>query len=131
VIETLATATDAELLAAVAESEAAITRAQYQQLAMWAELNSRNVAGTLGLRGLPDLISAQLRCTKAEARKRYHAVERFGTRRSLTGETLEPRLPATAEAFAAGEIGPEHAAMVADTVEAIPESQRAEHAGQS
>ena len=38
-------------------------------------------------------------------------------------------MPATAEAFAAGEIGCEHAAEVAEVVEAIPEPERAEHAG--
>jgi hypothetical protein len=128
VIEQLATATDAELLAAVAESEAVIARKQYGQLAILAELNSRNVAGTLGYRGLSQLIATQLRCNPGEARKRYLAVERFGARRSLTGEPLEPRLPATAEAFAAGEIGPEHAATIADAVEAIPAADRAEHA---
>jgi hypothetical protein len=120
VIEQLAAATDAELLAAVAESEAEIARAQYGQLAVLAELNSRNVAGTLGFRGLSQLISAQLRCTPAEARRRTVAVERFGARRGLTGEPLEPLYPATAKAFAVGEIGPQHAVVIADTVEAIP-----------
>ena len=57
-IEQLATATDAELLAAVAESEAVIAREQYGQLAILAELNSRNVAGTLGYRGLSQLIAS-------------------------------------------------------------------------
>jgi hypothetical protein len=56
------------------------------------------------------------------------AVERFGARRGLTGEALEPIYPATAEALAAGEVGPEHAAVIADTVEAIPAAERAEHA---
>jgi hypothetical protein len=129
VIEQLATSTDAELLAAVAESEAVIAREQYGQLALLAELNARNVAGTLGYRGLSQLIEAQLRCTHSEARKRSLAVERFGARRSLTGEALEPNLPQTAEAFAAGEIGPEHAAEIAQVVEAIPAPQVAEHAG--
>jgi hypothetical protein len=55
-------------------------------------------------------------------------VERFGTRRALTGETLEPQYPATAEALGQGEIAPEHAAAIADTVEAIPVADRAEHA---
>jgi hypothetical protein len=41
-IERLVSATDAELLAAVAESETAIVRLQYEQLAMLAELNSRS-----------------------------------------------------------------------------------------
>src|SRR5437764_504124 len=54
--------------------------------------------------------------------------ERFGARRALTGEALEPVYPATAEALAAGVIGPEHAAAIADTVERIPVADRAEHA---
>ena len=66
-----------------------------------AELNSRNVPSVLGFRGSADLISAQVRCTRVEARKRAQAVERFGARRSLTGEPLEPLYPAIAEAFAA------------------------------
>ena len=95
---------------------------------MLAELNSRNVPGTLGFRGLSDLISVQLRCTRVEARKRALAVERFGARRSLTGEPLPPNLAAAAEAFAAGELGSEHAAAIAETVEAIPAKDQAEHA---
>ncbi|MFL6162842.1 MAG: DUF222 domain-containing protein [Jatrophihabitantaceae bacterium] len=127
-LEHLVTATDAELLASVVELEAELSRSQYRQLAVLAELNARNVPGTLGFRGLSDLISAQLRCTRTEARKRAQAVERFGARRSLTGEPLEPMLPATAAAFEAGEVGSEHAAAIADTVEAIPAAAQAEHA---
>jgi hypothetical protein len=128
VIEQLATASDAALLAEAVELEAELSRVQFRQLSVWAELNSRNVAGALGHRSLSQLIATQLRCNLGEARKRYLAVERFGARRSLTGEPLEPVFPATAEAFGAGEIGPQHAATIADTVEAIPAADRAEHA---
>src|SRR6185312_15080906 len=38
--------------------------------------------------------------------------------------------PATAESFSLGEISPEHAAAIADTVEKIPAADRAEHAAQ-
>src|SRR6185437_8492930 len=82
----------------------------------------------LGLRGLADLIAAQVRCTRTEARRRARAVERFGGRRALTGEALEPVYPATAEAFATGAIGAEHAAAIAETVEKIPVADRAERA---
>jgi Domain of unknown function (DUF222) len=129
-IEQLANATDAELLAAVAELEAERIQVQYRQLAVLAELNARGAPGTLGFRGLTGLIAAQVRCTVAEARRRAVAVERFGTRRGLTGEVLEPLYPATAEAFGKGELGVEHAAVIADTVEAIPAADRAEHAEQ-
>src|SRR4051794_12535019 len=122
-------ASDARLLAEVVELEAELARQRYRQLSVLAELNARNVPGTLGFRGLSDLIAAQLRCDRSEARKRAQAVERFGARRSLTGEPLEPRLPVTAAALAAGEVGCEHAAAIAEVVEAIPAADRAEHAG--
>src|SRR6185437_9524670 len=82
----------------------------------------------LGLRGLADLIAAQVRCTRTEARRRARAVERFGGRRALTGEALEPVYPATAAAFCDGAISAEHAAAIAETVEKIPAADRAEHA---
>src|SRR5690242_9235657 len=102
VIEQLATATDAELLAEVAELETEAVRVHYRQLAALAELNSRSTVSALGFRGLSGLIAAQLRCTFSESHKRAVAVERFGARRAVTGEPLEPLYPATAEAFAAG-----------------------------
>jgi hypothetical protein len=128
VIEQLATATDVALLAELVDLEAELSRVQFRQLAVLAELNSRNVASTLGYRGLSQLIATQVRCTPREAHKRYLAVERFGARRSLIGEALQPVYPATADALASGEIGAEHAAAIADTVEAIPTAERAEHA---
>ncbi|HET6209227.1 MAG TPA: DUF222 domain-containing protein [Jatrophihabitans sp.] len=126
-IEQLAASSDAELLAELGELEAEVARVQFRQLAVLAELQSRNVPGALGLRGLADLITAQVRCTRTEARRRAQAVDRFGARRALTGEALDPVYPATAEALAAGQVGVEHAAAIADTVEAIPVSDRAEH----
>src|SRR6185437_12588760 len=101
-IEQLATASDAELLAELRELEVELARVQFRQLAVLAELNSRNVVGQLGLRGLADLIAAQVRCSRTEARRRARAVERFGARRALTGETLAPQYPAVAEALEAG-----------------------------
>ena len=127
-IEQLATtASDAELLAELRELEAELCRVQYRQLSVLAELNARNVPGQLGLRGLADLIMAQVRCTRAEARKRAKAVERFGARRALTGEALEPVYPATAETLSDGAIGFEHAAAIAAACSApIAPSQNAE-----
>jgi hypothetical protein len=127
-IEQLATAADEGLLAELRELEAELARVQFRQLAVLAELNARNVAGQLGLRGLADLITSQVRCTRTDARGRARAVERFGARRGLTGEPLEPVYPYVAEAFADGAIGAAHAAAIADTVEAILVADRAEHA---
>src|SRR6185312_12459892 len=127
-IEPLTARADTELLAELRELEVELSRVQFRQLSVLAELNARNVAGQLGLRGLADLIAAQVRCTRTEARRRAKAVERFGSRRALTGETLEPQYPRTASALSDGVIGAEHAAAIADTVEEIPAVDRAEHA---
>jgi hypothetical protein len=95
------------LLAGVVEVQVRIARAQYEQLAMFAELNSRNSVAALGFRGLSSLIGTLLRCSVLEARKRAVAVERFGARRGLTGENLGPLYPAMAQALAGGEVGAE------------------------
>ena len=100
-IEQLAFVSDAELLAELVELEAELARVQ---------------------------ISAQGRCTRSEARKRAHAVERFGGRRALTGEALEPVYPAAAEALAAGQVGVEHAAAICGHRGGDPGAVRAEHA---
>ena len=127
-IDSLASASDELLLAELGGLEAELARVQFRQLSVLAELHARNVSGRLGLRGLVELITAQVRCSRAEARRRAQAVERFGARRAVTGEPLEPVYPAVASAFADGVIGAEHAAAIADTVEAIPAADRAEHA---
>jgi hypothetical protein len=128
-IERLASAPDALLLAEIVELDAEVARLRHRQLEVLAELNCRNVPSALGFRGLPQLIEAQLRYGPAEARRRALAVQRFGARRSLTGEPLEPVYPDTAKAWAVGDIGSGHAAVIAETVEAIPAARRAEHAG--
>jgi hypothetical protein len=104
VIEQLGMAADEALLDENVRLEVKITRLRYRQLEVQAELNSRNVTGVLGYRGLTQLLQAQLRYTQLEARKRTLSVERFGARRGLTGEALNPVYPAVAEALAAGEI---------------------------
>jgi hypothetical protein len=127
-IEQLATASEVALLDEDARLEAEITRLRYRQLEVRGELNARNVPTTLGYPGLAQLLAARLRYSPAEARKQALAVERFGARQALTGEALVPVLPATATALSIGEIGFDHAAEIAGTVEAIPTAARAEHA---
>ena len=55
-------------------------------------------------------------------------MERFGARRGLTGEVLEPVFAATAAALAERQVSPEHAAEIAAAVEALPSAVRAEQA---
>src|SRR5689334_19934616 len=112
-IEQLATASDVELLDEDALLETEIIRLRYRQLEVRAELNARNAPTALNYPGLAQLLAARLRYSPVDARKRAQAVERFGARRALTGETLEPVYPTTASALCDGVIGFEHATAIA------------------
>lgn len=109
--------------------EVQLARLRCGQLGQLAELDSRNVAGALGLRGLPQLIQADLRCSYNSARELAEAAHRFGPRRALTGEPLPPNFPAVAQALADGRIGTKHAKVIADAIEELPPAIRAEHGG--
>ncbi|HEX8933198.1 MAG TPA: DUF222 domain-containing protein [Pseudonocardiaceae bacterium] len=53
-----------------------------------------------------------LNLSKGEAKARVEQADQLMPRRSLTGEVLIPRLPATAAGLAAGELGPGHLRVI-------------------
>ncbi len=57
-------------------------------------------------------LADRLRITKAEAGRRVEEAADLGERRALTGEPLEPRLPATAAAQRDGAIGDAHTKVI-------------------
>jgi hypothetical protein len=57
---------------------------------------------------LRDVMADRLRITRGEAKRRVSDAELLGPRMTFTGEPLEPLLPATAAAQAAGDIGGGH-----------------------
>jgi hypothetical protein len=57
-------------------------------------------------------LADRLRITKAEAGRRVDEAADLGERRALTGESLEPRLGATAAAHREGEIGEGHIKVI-------------------
>jgi hypothetical protein len=117
---------DDSLRAEVRALETQLIRLRQAQRQRLAELNRRNVAGQLGLRGLPQLIQAELRCTSGTATRMSQAVQRFGPRRALTGQPLAPEFPCVAEGLTDGVIGLEHAGVIAEAIEALPAPVRAE-----
>ena len=119
----------AELRSSLRDLQRQLIALQYEQVAVLAELDSRGFE-SLGLRGLPDLIQVELSVTRRVARAQAQLVARFGERRSMTGEPLEPVYPVAAKVFAAGELSPEHATVIADVVETLPAPAQAEHGRQ-
>jgi hypothetical protein len=89
------------------------------------EMMAQGIAAQEGYLAEADLLSQLLRLTRPEARKRIVAANRFAGRRSMTGAVLEPLLPCAAEALAEGAISPQHATLIGDAVDSLPECQRA------
>ncbi len=69
---------------------------------------------------LVETLADGLRIAPGEARARWRAAEELAHRTDLTGEILEPRLPATAAAQAEGAIGSAHVQVIRDFIEHLP-----------
>jgi Domain of unknown function (DUF222) len=70
---------------------------------------------------LASALANRLRITRAEASRRIHEAEDLGERMALTGEPLEPALPATAAAQRAGHLGSAHVAVIRGFVHRLPD----------
>ena len=74
----------------------------------------------LGATSLPDVLATRLRISRKEANRRIAEAADLGPRTALTGEPLEPVLPATARAQADGLIGAEHVTVIARFFRRLP-----------
>jgi len=66
------------------------------------------------------VIADWLRISCAEARRRMRDAEQLGPRITITGETLPPELPATAQAWRAGVLDPQHLQVIQTFVRDLP-----------
>lgn len=67
-----------------------------------------------------DVLADRLRITRGEAKRRIDEAHDFGQRQSLTGEPLQPHLPATAGAQRAGAVGAGHVWVIRRFFEHLP-----------
>jgi hypothetical protein len=70
---------------------------------------------------LAHALANRLRITRAEASRRIHEAADLGERTAITGEPLEPVLPATAAAQRAGDLGATHVAVIRGFVHRLPD----------
>ncbi len=89
---------------------------------MVAELDAERAGAVAGFGSTARLLSGVLNLSKGEAKARVDQAEQLMPRRSLTGEELAPRLPATAAGLAAGELGPGHLRVITAIMRRIPPS---------
>jgi Domain of unknown function (DUF222) len=83
----------------------------------------------LGATNLPKVLAQRLKISSADAHQRLDDAADLGPRKSLTGEPLEPTLPAVAAAQAQGHLGADHLktvrwffANLPDSVDLVPRS---------
>lgn len=81
------------------------------------QADSAELGGKLGW-----ALADRLHITRGEASRRIAEAAELGPRRALTGEPLEPLLPATAAAQRDGAIGSEHVAVIRRLFRQLPES---------
>jgi hypothetical protein len=67
------------------------------------------------------VVADVLRISRSEARRRERDAEQLAPRRSLTGQPLPPVLPATAAAWAAGVLDPEHLRTIQKFLRELPD----------
>ncbi|BBZ14619.1 13E12 repeat family protein [Mycobacterium branderi] len=76
-------------------------------------------------------LAERLRITPAEASRRIHDAKDLAPRQAMTGEPLDARLPATAAAQRAGQIGTAHVAVIRGFMHRLPgfvDAETREHA---
>src|SRR3984885_2930613 len=103
-----------ENLEQMGRGQPAIEHALINQLAEQAD--PTELGGTLAA-----ALANRLRISRAEASRRIHEAADLGERRALSGEPLEPVLPATAETQRNGALGAGHVAVIRGFFNRLPE----------
>lgn len=88
--------------------------------ALLTQLQARAGAVDMGAKSWPAVLRERLGISGAEARRRLAEAGELGARQTVTGQPLEPQLPATAAAQARGEIGAEHVSVIRDFFDHLP-----------
>ncbi|MCB1289849.1 MAG: HNH endonuclease [Mycobacterium sp.] len=83
-------------------------------------LQSQATAKDMGAKSWRAVLAQRLGISGSDAGRRIAEAARLGQRRAVTGERLEPELPATAAAQARGEIGTDHVTVIRDFMDHLP-----------
>ncbi|OBH16424.1 HNH endonuclease signature motif containing protein [Mycolicibacter sinensis] len=109
-----------ELVEVLARREALAWQAPVIDHQILARLVAEGHSDVLAGCSLAKALSERLRISTKEARRRIDDAAVLGPRTAITGEPLEPVLPALAAAQAAGQVGPEQVAIARKAMDKIP-----------
>ncbi|MCB1264596.1 MAG: HNH endonuclease [Mycobacterium sp.] len=83
-------------------------------------LQSQATAKDMGAKSWRSVLAQRLGISGSDASRRIADAAALGQRRAVTGEQLEPELPATAAAQARGDIGTDHVTVIRDFMDHLP-----------
>jgi hypothetical protein len=104
--------TNPEVLAVLSRLEAVYRRQPVVEHRLIGRLAREASPIELGGTSLANVLATRLRISGTDARRRIAVAEDLGPRTAITGEPLAPRLPKTAAAQEAGQIGGEHVRII-------------------
>ncbi|MFI5777611.1 DUF222 domain-containing protein [Nocardia sp. NPDC051570] len=90
------------------------------------EISERSIPSRAGVKTLKRFLMQTLRLSSGDAGSRVNLVDWVGTRHDTTGQPLDPPLPRTAAALAAGEISIDHVRGVVAVMNRVPRTTAAE-----
>ncbi|TJZ79583.1 DUF222 domain-containing protein [Rhodococcus oryzae] len=111
---------DGELTSVMQQVEKSLRRAGAVGHRLIVETAERSLPGKLGHKSVNKLLIAVLRISAADASARVTAAKSLGTWHALSGQPLPADLPETAAAQRDGNIGPDHARAIRETIRKIP-----------
>jgi hypothetical protein len=109
-----------ELIEALDDLETLTCQLPSQSHRMLARLQTESTAKEMGAKSWRDVLATRWRISTSEAGRRLQEAAALAPRCTLTGEALEPELPATALAQARGSINGEHVKVVREAMGRIP-----------
>jgi hypothetical protein len=88
--------------------------------ALLVHLQSQAMPKDMGAKSWRAVLAGRLGISGADAGRRLAEAAQLGPRHTVTGDPLEPELPATAAAQARGQIGADHVTVIRDFIDHLP-----------
>jgi hypothetical protein len=111
-----ATVSENATIEALSVCEQTARQLDYVHVSLIGELLRSGAFTSRGYRSPAHALGDLLGCDTTTARRRVRVAEDICPRTTLDGQPLPPKLPATAEVFAAGEIGVRHVEVIAEAL---------------
>jgi hypothetical protein len=100
--------------------ETEIRRLEFERLRLLAEFHTQDVAGQAAGLSTEGFLRARLRLSPGEAHARVRSAQELVGSVNLSGEIVEPALPATAAAAADGALSAEHVRVIGLAMQRLP-----------